>query len=145
MSSDETKLSSNGMALSSNGTGLPLDGTTLSSNRTRLPLDGMKLLSDGSPMKNQRMSDESLTDVDCDVRWTLTPLASDAMSKDVAALRHEFCNNSKCVTDTVLQLVVLRCNFFFKDAYFTLHPAVRVFEVEAFAQEKKKVSMRERV
>jgi len=58
-------------------------------------------------------SNEKSTDVDCDVRWTLTPLASDAMSKDVAALRHEFCNNSKCVMDTVLQLVVLRCNFFF--------------------------------
>ncbi|CAK9193393.1 unnamed protein product [Sphagnum troendelagicum] len=72
------------MALSSNGTGLLSNGTTLSLNRTGLSLDGMKLLLNGSPTKNRRTSDESPTDVDCDVRWTSTPLASDATSKDMA-------------------------------------------------------------
>ncbi len=72
------------MALSSNGTGLLSNGTTLLSNRTGLSLDGMKLLLNGSPMKNQRTSDESPIDVNCDVKWTSTPLANDATSKDVA-------------------------------------------------------------
>lgn len=84
LSLDETKPSSDGMALLSNETGLSLDGTTLSLNRTGLPLDGMKLLLNGSLMKNQRMSDESPTDVNCDVKWTLIPLASNATSKGVA-------------------------------------------------------------
>jgi hypothetical protein len=84
LSLDERELSSSRMALSSNKTRLSLDGTTLSSNITRLLLDRMKLLSDGSLMKNRRMFDEIPTDVDCDVRWTLIPLANDVMSKDVA-------------------------------------------------------------
>jgi hypothetical protein len=54
------------------------------SNGTELPLVGMKLPLDGIRMDIGWKSNESRTDIDCDVSRTLTTPASDVTFGDVA-------------------------------------------------------------